>query len=426
MSLVRPEAETELYIGVVGAVGTDMGGVVAEIKGAFRALEYEVHEVRMSALLREIPFLKRRLSPHSSWPEHRRIEKHMDAGDALRGKIEDGGALTAAALNYIRMVRGNDVLRRRVFIVNSLKHPGEVSLLRTTYGDRFFLIAAYEHSATRQRTLAKAIRKSQEKNPVHAGPETQEAADELAVTLMRRDEQDPSDDYGQSVRKTFPLADVFVRIGQSLSSEIRRFVYLLFGAPNITPSKHELAMMMARATALRSADLSRQVGAVIIAPSDGSILATGCNEVPKPGGGAYWEGDTPDRRDFAEGGDPSALVKREIQKEILTQLKERNWLSETNESTSPDKLLQRAEAEGLLDSTRVSSLLEFGRIVHAEMASLTDAARRGVSGARGNTRLHDVSLSHVRPAYHRGWNHPGYIYRTVPEEHGSAALSWGD
>lgn len=376
MSLVRPEAETELFIGLVGAVGSDLGGVVAELKSVFRGLEYDVQEIRMSALLRDIPFLKKRLSAHANWAEHQRITKHMDAGNTLRAKIEDGGALAAAALNYVRAFRGNDVLHRRVFIFNSLKHPGEVSLLRVTYGERFFLISAYEHGAARQRTLSKAIRKSYVKNPAGSGPETQEAADELALKLMTRDEQDPDGEYGQSVRKAFPMADVFVRLGKS-GEEIRRFVHLLFGAPNITPSKSEIAMMTARATALRSADLSRQVGAVIALPKDGSIIAMGCNEVPKPGGDAYWEGDSPDRRDFAEGGDQSALMKREIQKEILSQLRARKWLNDAVANEKPDKLVHQAEV--LLEGARVSSLLEFGRIVHAEMAALMDAARRGVS-----------------------------------------------
>jgi deoxycytidylate deaminase len=379
MSLARPEAETELFIGLVGAVGTDLRTVVVELKNAFRALDYEVIEIRMSHLLREIPFLKKGLTGEGKWPEHTRIKKHMDAGDALRRRVKDGGALAAVAMNYIRAIRGPkpDVLRRRLFIFNSLKHHGEVALLRSTYGGRFLLLSAYEQVSVRQGTLAKLILKSYSKNPRGAGPSTEKEAENLALALMGRDEQDPADEYGQSVRKTFPAADVFVRMGRSLGEDIRRFVHLLFGAPDVTPSKIELAMMTARAAALRSADLSRQVGSVIIEPNDGSIIATGCNEVPKPGGGAYWEGDHPDRRDFCIGGDPSALMKREIQKEMLARLQHGKWLKA--ETTAPENLLQRAEAEGLLEDARVSSLLEFGRIVHAEMASLLDAARRGVA-----------------------------------------------
>lgn len=45
-------------------------------------------------------------------------------------------------------------------------------------------------------------------------------------------------------------------------------------------------MFVAKATALRSCDLSRQVGAVIVDPN-GTIVSTGCNEVPMPKGGFF-------------------------------------------------------------------------------------------------------------------------------------------
>ncbi|MFZ4449121.1 cytidine deaminase, partial [Klebsiella pneumoniae] len=64
-------------------------------------------------------------------------------------------------------------------------------------------------------------------------------------------------------------------------------------------------MFMASASALRSADLSRQVGA-IIANNRGEQISSGCNEVPQAKGGAFWEGTdqtTKDYRDFQEGFD---------------------------------------------------------------------------------------------------------------------------
>lgn len=39
-------------------------------------------------------------------------------------------------------------------------------------------------------------------------------------------------------------------------------------------------------SSLRSADLSRQVGAVI--SKDRNIISTGANDIPKFGGGQYW------------------------------------------------------------------------------------------------------------------------------------------
>ncbi|MCZ5321339.1 hypothetical protein O5699_00900 [Escherichia coli] len=60
---------------------------------------------------------------------------------------------------------------------------------------------------------------------------------------------------------------------------------MLFGNPFITPTFDEYAMYMAFSSALRSADLSRQVGAVLA--KNYAIMSTGANDVPKSGGGLY-------------------------------------------------------------------------------------------------------------------------------------------
>src|SRR5690606_37852729 len=115
----------------------------------------------------------------------------------------------------------------------------------------------------------------------------------------------------------FPLADLFARAEDgrgALTRDVDRCVRVLFSDPFCTPTRDEYCMFLARAAALRSADLSRQVGAVI-ANDRGDVVASGCNEVPRPGGGNYWPDDDPDRRDFRLGKDPNALMKRELVQE---------------------------------------------------------------------------------------------------------------
>jgi len=199
--------------------------------------------------------------------------------------------------------------------------------------------------------------------------------EKVAAEIIRADEH-TSDKHGlsQDVRGTFPLADVFVRMdlpGQLMTEQIRRALRLWFGDPFVTPRKDEHGMFTAQSAALRSADLSRQVGAVI-ASAEGEILSLGCNEVPRPGGGAYWEGDEPDYRDFQWGVDENQLAKRQILREVLLKFEETRGAA--------DQLVAMAlEGETpLLKGTRLASLLEFGRVVHAEMHALMDAARRGV------------------------------------------------
>ena len=164
-----------------------------------------------------------------------------------------------------------------------------------------------------------------------------------------------------------------------------RFVELLFNHPFHTPSRDEYGLYSARAAALRSADLSRQVGAVIT-NDDGDILAVGCNEVPKAGGGSVWPGDRRDYRDFQVGTDKSAMMKQEIVAEVLERLRNAGWLSKEKADTPTSKLVDEAIYGNapILDNARIASIIEFGRIVHAEMAGIMDAVRRGIS-VRGAT-----------------------------------------
>ena len=83
---------------------------------------------------------------------------------------------------------------------------------------------------------------------------------------------------------------------------MRRFCELIFGSNEISPTKLEYGMYAAKGAALRSMDLSRQVGAAIFT-SRGEKLSLGSNEVPKAGGGTYWPDDDVDDRDFKRGGD---------------------------------------------------------------------------------------------------------------------------
>ena len=110
----------------------------------------------------------------------------------------------------------------------------------------------------------------------------------VAEDIIATDQKEQANRFGQRLEDVFQSADVFLAAGKSLREDVRRFVQLLFRAPYITPSVDESLMVQARSAAHRSADLSRQVGAVIAA-AKGEILATGCNEVPRAGGGVLWD-----------------------------------------------------------------------------------------------------------------------------------------
>lgn len=205
--------------------------------------------------------------------------------------------------------------------------------------------------------------------------------------LITKD-QKGAGEHGQSVRETFPRADFFIDTADSkvdVSKQIKRFIELVFGEPFTTPTLDEYMMFVAKATALRSCDLSRQFGAVIVG-DDASIIATGCNEVPLPGGGFFYEGRSDsidDNRDKIEQHDPNFNeIKRSIS-ELIEVMQQANFIAKDEPAVQLAEQLIHGEHKELTAEARIRNLIEFGRVVHAEMHALSQAAMvgRAVKGA---------------------------------------------
>lgn len=107
--------------------------------------------------------------------------------------------------------------------------------------------------------------------------------------IVQIDDNEVADAHGQRVAKIFHDADFIINTDAegSIEDQVQRFCELLFGSNKISPTRYEYGMFLAKAAALRTLDLSRQVGAAIFSKT-GEILTLGSNEVPKAGGGSYW------------------------------------------------------------------------------------------------------------------------------------------
>jgi cytidine deaminase len=365
----------ELFFGLVGAVGTDLDKVISALSKALSTAEYRTETIRLSELLRAVE--KYKDLPTRYADEY--IRKHMEAGDEFRkttGLREAVALLGVSKVKSLRESRGPGPTPNQAYVFRSLKNPGEIEALRAIYGSSFYLIAAYTKLDERRISLAKRIARTRNIYPFDR---------HFAVTdsLIDIDQEEVGNKSGQNTRDSFHRADLFVDTSdtENLDKSVRRFVELLLGHPFQTPTREEYGMFHAQAAALRSAELGRQVGAAI-ATSDGDILAVGCNEVPKAGGGQYWFGDTPDKREFRSGADGIEEQKRNLIAETLRILKERGWLESGKSALTTDELVALAmdpDNPVLTKDSKIRSLIEFGRAVHGEMAALTDAAKRGVS-----------------------------------------------
>jgi deoxycytidylate deaminase len=204
----------------------------------------------------------------------------------------------------------------------------------------------------------------------------QEGCEDYAKILVERDLDERAVEHGQRVGDVFHLGDVFVdaRNESSIEQSVRRFIEAFFGKNALSPTIDEYATYIATSAALRSLDTSRQVGAAIFSDSR-EVVALGCNEVPKAGGGTYWEGDRSEpHRDFDEGQDANATSKRRLLYDILSRLRKGGFIRGRDTETT---LFEKVSKSPVVDDAMILDITEFGRMTHAEMNALTDAARLG-------------------------------------------------
>jgi len=382
----------ELVVGFVAPVGVRLRDLVDKTAQYLRDFKYEPVEIRLSELLRR----------YAGWTpapsnEDLRILHSQKVAHGFRERLASAQALALSSLVSIREERAKltgdpdkpgDAV---AFLLNQLKHPSEVRLLRQVYGPSFVLIAAHATKGSRQENLVSAIASSESRSV---------RADDIAkaLNIVTIDDEEPAlvgaDELGQNTRSTYPLADMFVNLERGIPGEfeVGRFIDLLFGHPFRTPRPDEVAMYHASAAALRSSDESRQVGAVIVdvrrdsenRTSNVEVVATGMNEVPMRGGGFYWDGspNSPDARDqwmIRYWNDDRALtIKKDVLMELLEVLRRREWLKESIALRQTPDLLRELIPDGLR-GTQFLNIGEFQRQVHAEMAALVDSARRGVA-----------------------------------------------
>lgn len=353
-------SDSEIIIALIGAVGTDLKKVIDPIKNRLNIFNYDVEEIRISTDVIQPLF------PEIKQPKNNgdKINSYMDLGNRARKLANDKAVLASGAASIIYNNRLSEhseskPLNRKAFIINSLKTPDELHRLKEIYQSGFYSISVHEIEARRIENLKhKSIK------------------EDAAKSLVRRDE-DESDEFGQHTRDIFHLSDFFVQYDGNddvLQNSIVRIIDIIFGHPYITPTFDEFAMFMAFSSALRSADLSRQVGAVIA--KNQSIISTGANDVPKANGGLYWPkvnnfGVVEDHeagRDFKRGFDSNSLEKKEIVSAIMDSVRE--------VIKNKD---QQAALELILKKSKIKDITEYGRVVHAEMDAILACTRNGNS-----------------------------------------------
>lgn len=360
---IRSRHSQELIVALTGPIGCGLEHIKRVLSQQLISHGYEVVEIKVSLQFAELAKkfgLKEVPATYDS--EHERISELQTIGNLLRDRV--GGDLAAqialSAIAKDRLARHPGVpveeIRpgRVAYIVDQLKNPSEAGLLRDIYGNLFYLLGVLTGYDRRKANLMRLM----------SGAKAEE--------LIERDRAE-SASTGQQLEKTLKLADFFVRNGSDNTPElevpIKRFVRLVHGAPGISPTMLERGMHAAFSASLRSACLSRQVGAAIL-DSNGVLISTGCNDVPRSGGGLYEEGSNDQRCVFLEGG----LCFNDKHKDRL-----RDEIERLLKLRGVEAALASSLAREIRGGTRLKDLIEFSRAVHAEMDAITTAARLGGS-----------------------------------------------
>ncbi|OFZ78304.1 MAG: hypothetical protein A2583_02255 [Bdellovibrionales bacterium RIFOXYD1_FULL_53_11] len=270
--------------------------------------------------------------------------------------------------------------KRRAYIIDSLKHPAEVYLLRHVYGSAFTLIGIVV--ADEETRIVRV------KNKLKLSAADENSKKEV-INLLERD-RDSGKKHGQRVADTFHLADYFLDntadaedpVNYEIPDQLSRLIKIITHSEIMRPTSDETAMFVANGASLQSACLSRQVGACIV-NADGDLVSTGKNEPPQAGGGVYTQQDnnstvptTCDGRcgflsmpANSAGGHFQGCSNINEQNTIIEKI-----LAELPELNEPSK---KEDNKRKIREGSIGDLLEFSRAVHAEMTALLVAAKTG-------------------------------------------------
>lgn len=376
------EARPHFVLALVGAVGSLLSESSALIQAELERYGYQAHVLKVSSSFSSVKEdvragVNEALSDETCYPADGRyaeIRRAMATGRAVRegftaeSNDDKSGALAFLAVQAIAELRKH-VAGPLCVIVESLKTPGELRILRRVYGERILAVGVHTPQSARRARLVHRIQQTVGRSP---------SAIECADRLIGIDEKERGTALGQDVEGVFAQCDAYLVAGADdarLRREVERLARLMFLAPFETPTAAEAAMMHAFTASLGSASMARQVGAAITT-GRGDLVSTGCNEVPRFGGGPYRSEHASDGRDFTRGQDENMVQKAALVQQLLWIAQQEGLLAtDVDVASAATRVTHSPKGRDML----ARNLTEFGREVHAEMAALNAAARRGAA-----------------------------------------------
>lgn len=261
----------------------------------------------------------------------------MDLGNQVVKHFNSADYIGALIVEAIHRKRQQSKKNQRVFIINSIKREAELSLLQSIYGEHMLMLSIFSSHEDRLKRLQTKCKNESE-----------------AKACIDKDEADTDEslkkfNFGQQVQKLFPKAHYFINESET-GKQINRFIDILFDAPYESPNDMEYGMFLARAVAMRSLDVSRQVGAVFV-DANHNVLSIGKNHIP-------------------HGTQPDHIKGCEFNNTKIEKIKDEI------ESNAIDRDIKKFCRDILEPLDKITA---YYRTVHAEMSAICDAVRRGIS-----------------------------------------------
>ena len=376
MEFLSSRQSKDIYLGLCGYVGCGMRTINEIAEEISKEWDYNVVHIRISALLESsIDFEPTALMASKSTQVNRHL-KLQDIANRLRKYYNRNELLAEAAIAAIASEKKNidytnEDYKGTVFIIDQFKRPEEVELFRVIYQHNFYLLGILRDLDYR---IPNLIADESTKDDLH-----------LIINIDNKS----SEPHGQRTGETILDSDFFIKNNFSQKSELKkkieRFFGLIHGKNGLTPTFNEKGMYAAFSTSLQSACLSRQVGAALF-DDEGNLLAVGKNDVPKAGGGLYSSDDFDnDHRCVHKSGkcynDTNKIkIKERIKKVLSNEVSAVLGISagQAVADINLTRLLNSLDkiAEGIYKDSKISSVMEYSRSIHAEMDVITSMARK--------------------------------------------------
>ena len=375
--------DPDLIFGLVAPIGTKIDLLQKSLEIEISSYRYDVKIINVSELIDSI---SKEFNLRNQYSGNLRIQDKIDLGNEICRISKSKDFLSKAAIGKIKNHQESlgklptselGIPREKkpiAYIVRQLKRPEEVKLLKTIYSGQFIQISANNSQDVRSSVLKDLIFKEYpEKSPVEV--------DVFARQIISDDADEAGKEYGQKISDTFYTADFFVecKSRESVDIAIKRFLKGFFGSNLVSPTRDEYGSYFAKAASLKTVDMSRQVGAAVFTQG-GEIVIMGCNDVAKAGGGLFWEEDQDKHRDIDIGSEANKEETSRIIYSFLETLKGKGIVN-----LAPEQILSRSDVKDAISESLIGDITEYGRMVHAEMNAITDAARLGRS-------LHDTNM----------------------------------